>query len=477
MPEPTTTPLAPNTPATPAAPTTPAPEPENKDIADAARDDSAIAAMLSSSSRKKKKDKEAAEKAAPAKPVEEPAPAPAPAPVAATTEPAAAPEKPVKVRKPRPPEPAPGLTADEIGRAVGEAVRNVIPKPADPSAVELPEELQHKAPVYAELKKINPKKYANVEKQVAAYFEKEKAYVNSWIDDEIARLKAAGQFTGEQPEFNPNDPQHRAFYSRNEHPIDPEDEDAAKIEMRVNKAFEERYGSKLKDAEAKMARLEAEPAARAAVDHFSNTLLSKLNDGKIDPDSFKEWTAKNPIESELAQREYAQLQPVVHAASMLWDGAIAKLDPQDKAQVEAARLFNELEQKLINLDEPFEQNGKIWVPFHKWLDMPPEKQAKVFTTTKQSLIAYIGLETADRVKQMATDRTKLAEEYAAKMGWQKPAASPVTHQPPAATPSKPAPALVSPSLSGGGSPTATVGAAPTPKAEPTDHIGRMLGKR
>lgn len=469
---------APATPAVePAAAPTPAPAPDIGDVAQ----DSAVKAMLST--QPKKKDKPEAKPAgAPAEPAAPAAPA-QPAPAAAPAAPATVVTKPaLKVRKPQPPKPA--LDSQTIADAVAAGVSKVLPKPAEPIAevVQLPDHLAANKPIYDQLESMNPK-YKGVTKKMADFAQKEINYATQWEDRERARLVSEGKASEAQDvAYNADDPQHALFYDRNAPKIDPGDLKRAEFNAMyedLRKAEKSGKEDEVGALKKEISNLKAAPEARHAVEQFGANLVHTLNPegGELTPAKFQQWAEANPIESEVAAQMREQVMPVVHAASLLWDGAI-DFDQNNEAHTVAAATFNRFEQALASQPEPVtDERGRTWVPIAEFSKLPKSQQGDFFTTTKQALVSYIALNTAQQVKTIAQHQRETIERNATRLGYQKPQVPPVTPQASATVPAKPAPALASPSVGGGAPIAPSTGVAPAPKIEGGSTVGGLLGVR
>jgi hypothetical protein len=470
------------TPATPvvepaAAAPTPTPKP---DITDVMAQDNAVAKLLSTPTKKKPaaKVEPAAEPATPA--VEPVKPAEPVAAAPATPEPAPEP-KPLKVRRPQPQKPA--MDAQVIADAVAAGVSKVLPKPAEPVApvVELPEHLAANRPVYEQLEALNPR-YKGIAAKMASFAQKEMDYATQWEDRERSRLIGEGKAAeANDVAFDASDPQHSSFYKRNAPDIDPRDMKRAELraELAEMKKSEGDKPDEVAGLRKEIANLKAEPEARRSVDNFSSGLISMLNPdgGELTPQKFQQWAEANPIEAEVAQQLQQHVTPVVHAASLLWDGAV-DFDQKNESHTVAANTFNQFETQLSAAGEnAVDEKGRQWIPLAEYNKLTTAQRRDYSTTTKEKLIAYISLNAAQQVKSVAKTQREIIERNATRLGYQKPQASPVTPQAPAATPSKPAPALVSPSVSSAAPTPPIAGAAPVPVVENTSHIARMLGSR
>lgn len=458
---------APVTPAVTPAPDAPAPE--KKDITDVLREDSTIKNMLVTKKKAKKEEPVAAA----------PAPAATPAPSAPPAAPAAPEPKPLKVRKAAAPAPS-GMTPEQIAQLAAETAVRVSPKPAEPVApakFELPEALHQNAPVYEQLEKLNPKKYADIGRKQAEFMQKEVDYASQWEDGEIKRLQAEGKYDPENPPvYDAEDPRHSKFYEKNQVVIDPRDLKKAEFEALWSEKYNSEVKPKLTEADQTIARLRAAPEAQNAVAAFGAHLLHSLNpEGKQTEEAFKKWTEENPIESEVAAQVVEQIKPVVHSASLLWDGAI-QFDQNNESHVVAASVFNTFEKQLSESAEPItDEKNRTWVPLAKFQQMNPAEKSKHFTTTKENLINYISLESSARVKNLAKQQREFAEKTATRLGYKKVEPSPVAGQPSSAPVAKPASAAPSPSISSGAPISPSSGAAPAPAPEKGGVFGKMLG--
>ena len=468
---------APSAPVTEPTPT-PAPIPTPKpDVSDALAQDSAVAKLLSTKPSKKEKPVE--KPAAPAlAPAPEPAHEPAPAQPEPATPTAPAPQKPaMKVRKSQP---APAFDPQALATAVADGITKALPKPAEPAAevVTLPEHLAPMKPLYDQLESMNPK-YKGITKKMSEFAQKEFDYAGRWEDQERARLIQEGKAAeANEVAFNPNDPQHAHFYDRYAPKIDPNDLDEAKFEVRFNDRFNKMVKPKLEEADKTIVGLKAQPEAQASVGQFGDTLIRALNpESEPSREAFQKWSESNPLESEVAEQLQGQVAPAVHAASLLWDGAI-QIDPNDQAHTAAAAAFNRLEQSLAAQPTAVEdEKGRTWLPLTEYNNLPKSKRAEHFTTTKQALVKYIALSTAQQVKAIAENQRAIIEKNAQRLGYQKSQVAPVAPATTPAAPTKPNAPLVSPSVSGSGPIPATTGVAPAPKVEMASTVGSLLGVR
>lgn len=474
MPKEIQTPVAPATPE-PVAPVTPV----KPDITEAIAHDAAVAKILGSK-------KPAAKPAVvePVKPVEAPV-----VPVAATpATPVATPEpaKPqVKVRKPQPQKPA--IDTEAIARAVSEGVSKVLPKAPEPAAapvIELPEHLAEMRPIYEKLEEINPAKYKGIVKKQADFAQKELTYATQWEDRERARLTAEGKADeANSVTYNPDDPQHAHFYDRYAPQIDPRDIRRAEVKMELDELRKADAGTQNGEVEKlknELKQFKAEPIAQAAESQFGAGLFQTLNpesNGDLSPQAFQKWAEANPIEAEVSSQLQQQVRPIVHATSMLWDNA-TPFDQNDQSHVQAAAAFNYFEQSLAGQAEPVvNDQGQSWIPLADYVKLSKNKQAEHFTTTKQVLVNYISLQTAQRVKQIAKQQQEIIDKHAARLGYQKPQVPSATPASTPSAPAKPAAPLASPSVSGSSPTPPSAGVAPAPVVENSSWMDKMLGKK
>jgi len=456
---------------------------ETPDIADAARESDSIAAMLGVTRKKKDKaPKEPAETpkdpavAAPEPPGETPkepkaseppvAPeTPAAAPEGSATAMPTAPERPaLKVKKPKK-----SLSPEEIAEIAAQAAARVAPpqstKQPDTPAFELPPELKPMEDVYSELEKINPQKYAGIARKQAEFMQKEVAYAEQWERENPGR------------QYDPDDPEHAGFYKRHQPDIDPRDLHRAEIRAEARGLLKAEVEPKVQEYEKAVKLMRAEPEADRMAHQFSVQVFSELAPDAKDNESFAEWAKKNPIQAESAYEIVTASLPIARAASLLWDDAV-KFNPIDPSHVRAVQLFNEMERRLIQRDEPLEDaEGRTWLPLHRYNALPPEKRARHFTTSKRDVIEFISRCAAEIAKNVAQERLQYAERFAPMLGYVKPTATNLPQHQQQPAPSKPVPVLNSPSVSTGGPTTPTAGTAPAPQPERRSAIAAALGLR
>jgi hypothetical protein len=436
------------------------------EVADALRQaeaSNALAAMLFSDPRPKKDEKP------PDKPAGKPEDKAAQKP---EEKPADKPQEKASAKKSRkvapPPAPAPSVTAEDAARIAAQAAAEVLkqtPK-AEPTPVEMPDHLKKDAPVYAVLEE-NPA-YQGITQKVANFNRAELARAEAW-EKEHGRP------------YNADDPEHAEWYARNEPKIAPEDWDEAKFEVKFRKRTSTpKVDPEVEEAKKVMRQMKAAPAAQAAVAQFSTALFKTLHPkhaGEINRDVVKAWTEANPFESEVAAELEPQVLPVVQVASMIWDGAV-DFDEKSPAHVMAREAVVSMEEGLQAKSEELggivNDKGQRWVSLMEYAKLPPAQKAKYFTITKEALTSYLGLEAARRIKTVAQERREIAEKYASRLGYVKPAAGSSTPAGPGQTQPPPAQRAASPSVGAGGPTPPAAGIAPHAEAESGDFLSRML---
>jgi len=378
------------------------------------------------------------------------------------------PKKPVKVSRKKAEEPKPEMSREEIARLAATTAAEVVRQPKQAPTTPEPEvddDLKAMAPVYAELEQMFPEKYkAGLLPRIAEFRRLELARADKWEKEHEGEV------------YDADAEEHAEFYAKHEPKINTSDIDEAKFEIRHRARLERDIKPETEQIKQELQRLKAEPLAQQSEIEFLVNLYGQLTGEKeVTQEKVAAWAKDNVETATLAESASTELRPLARTISLLWDNA-EKMDSKNPLHTHAVELFNKMEAELSESEEAVvDTKGRNWVPLAQYEKLPADQKAKSFTTTKQALVRYAALNTANIIKSKAEETQKLFEAEAAKRGFAKKDVSTKTRDEEVEIETKHNARADSPEV-GSGTPTPpSAGVGRSAKTTNKSSIDRMLG--
>jgi hypothetical protein len=257
-------------------------------------------------------------------------------------------------------------TAAKTAAAVAEKLSP--PKPeaeeVEDAGIELKPEDQKESRILAKLAEINPSKYGDSVKQFEDWCSKLYKYEEKWLAENPGK------------KFNIDDEEHAEFIEQNQPEIDEDDYEEAKIQHRVDEAYERRIAPEQRIKETRERIQAAMPTIVRNVHKGAYNLIEKINPelaallknekGEIvmEDANFKKIEAADPI-------AYKGLIPIVTSAAQVLTsleqisipGISLKLDPENvPAHAEILALAKTYEDTLMKAPEDVRiVNGRAFI--------------------------------------------------------------------------------------------------------------------
>lgn len=350
-----------------------------------------------------------------AKPVEPPVVPDPKAPPATAAQPKPAPKK--KAVAP----PAPPIDTDKLGAAIAEGIKKGTatsppPAPDKPKEPELSPTNKRRLQILERMAKDDPESKELPAKFLAAVTNEAK-YRKDW---EAAHPKE---------KFDPESPDHEAFFSSNDVEWDEDAYELARENVIRTEAAAEAQ-AKIKPEFDKMdARERARAAIPAILTHQATTaklLFDGLGadfakvlkpTGEIDHEEIKRLTDENPI--------YNQVFPIAdHTEKIAGEiyriaNGIAQFEPKNKLHAEIADFVTGQEESLKKLPAEEQQNpdGKLFATAAEWSKMDATARAKHWHFTEEHLSSIYAAQAASKAKKIISDEEEKFKNIAEKRGY------------------------------------------------------------
>lgn len=335
-------------------------------------------------------------------------------------------KKPAK-RKPAAPRAAPPTRVDQdriaevAATAAVRAVQTaqVAPKPGDQD--DLTPEVKRRIDVYAELERMDPKRYSGIAKKLS--------------DFQKAELKRAEQWEASHPgeRYDSESEEHSDWYARNEVNVDREDFEDARIRVAASKLVDERYKPEIERARTEARKIAIEPKAKMAANHVTASVLSAVTDKPLTEEEYTRLREEDPEALEIATEIDKAYRPIGEAIPLLW-GGVVPFDNRRYEHKSALEMLKKFEAEIAENDDIQIRDGKQWLPLSQFERIPEDQRRDYWAINEEDLVKYVAVTAASEAKERHEKVLKRLEKMAEKRGWVRKDA---TKTPPAGNERKP----------------------------------------
>lgn len=249
-------------------------------------------------------------------------------------------------------------------------------KPAEP---ELPEAIKKDLKLYETLEELYPDKYPKgLAARKAEFHKKEVEYADKWEEANPGET------------FNANDPEHVAFYEKNEPIIDPEHRIEARVELRSRekyKPLEEKISKQEREREIAVKESLIAPVVAEKTVKFSREIYRGLGGEdaeSLTPEAATSWAENDPVAAAVLVNANKDWLPRIDAAIKIWENVIPINDTD--AHVNAVKMLRQMEAEYAKNPPPPEKN---WVPLDDYLAMPDDVKPKYSKLMLENWVAYM----------------------------------------------------------------------------------------
>jgi len=343
-------------------------------------------------------------------------------PADAAKKPAAAVAPTAKAKVPAKPKPArlgeqppAALTQEQIAAAAAEGVARAFPREqprreTEPAAAPLSPEDKRKVAVLDKLSEMYPDKYKDISKKYLDGNQKLNAYVTEWEQEH------PGQ------EFKRDDPEHDAFFAKNDVDWDDEDYQEAAVEVRLEKKLEKERketGSRLSEFERREKLRDSAGAIgmeqTVAARHFWGLLGEEYADivaenGLVNLPKLQEIQTKDPVISQIRVETAEALDRDVGIIYTLLNG-LATYDEKNPVHQDLST-FAANQERLMLASAPEEKTdaeGRSFLPADKYFKLSKTAREQDHWTFTARDIAV--LRAADLARKAADRVAKEEEKY------------------------------------------------------------------
>lgn len=238
------------------------------------------------------------------------------------------------------------------------------------------------------MQQLFPDKYENLLPKLAAYSKAEEEYAAAW--------------SAKHPndEFDPDAPEHNAFYEKNEPQFSKKDFKAAERSIihrdtlaRINKELR----PQLEKLEMDRKTMEIVPEIHKALTSVMGAVLGGIN---VDysklaqtPDELAKLSEKDPIAGETAALVFGHFQPIIHETVKLFAGATG-FNPKHPAHVELFHIMSDMESGLSKLPEEDRMDGnnppRLFATREEYMSLTEAERSKRWTLERDHVVEYIG---------------------------------------------------------------------------------------
>ena len=304
---------------------------------------------------------------------------------------------------------AAGAVVEQLGlkkNGTGEST----PQPEPPDPDKLPERYKDDADLYTALSELNPEKYKDIVRRIAASDASEQKYIADW------------KRKNPDKEFDPDDDAHDEFYDKIEVKIPEKDLKAAReksVDIRAARVTRETLEAERRKLQAKerSQTVEATSKQRAGVETLR--ILTEI-DPKLDllvQDEGKRNEVLKVIQSDRAlNTTFEQLAPIAseqfRQVELLSAGAV-QYDPANAHHAAIVNAAAEAHKEISAL--PAESRiieGREYVAPDVFAKLSPEKQRSVWTVGPAEISMVIRRQFAKTLQEGVKNTRKLAREIA-----------------------------------------------------------------
>lgn len=330
--------------------------------------------------------------------------------------------------------------AAAAAEAATTAMAKMAPKPDDKPLPKAPEDALTPAErkqfdVYQELESWKPDEYKGITGTYMKSLTEIRDYVKTWAKENPG-----------QP-FDPNDEAHNDFFARIEPPVDEDDWDDAKANIRAREISGQAIkplNEKLRQMEQERARTMMEPVlqqktlegVRMLLNEFDPEIAAEI----VKPDGLKELQEKDPITVGILNQTANILSALTAEIVRLHDqaGGVA-FDPRNPAHKEIADFILGQEQRISKLPANDRmRDGKRFIGRLDYGLLPPDQKSHYWYLDQDDVTYLLAQKYALQAKKVRDAAVTEFNATAEKLGYKKAEGAKPGAKPAAAKPAQPA---------------------------------------
>ncbi len=340
---------------------------------------------------------------------------------------------------------AAAAASEAATRAVSKALSKPEEKPATkPVEDSLTPAERKQFNIYQELEAWKPEAYKGVTAKYLGSLKEIQDYVKTW----------AKENPGVQ--FDPNDEQHNEFFERIEPPVDEDDWDDAKANIRAREISSQAVkplNDKLQAMEQERARNMMEPVLQQKALQGVHMLLNEFDPALAveiaKPEGVKELQEKDPITAGILNHVAGIVSSLVSEIVRLHDpNAGIPFNASNPAHKEIADFILSQEARIAKLPREDQlRDGKRFIGRFDYRSLPPEQKDSYWFLDQDDITYLLAQKYAIQAKKIREEAVTKFNETAEKLGYKKldgakPGAKAASEK--TAQPSKPAKTTTSP---------------------------------
>ena len=289
------------------------------------------------------------------------------------------------------------------------------PKTPDPKDGLTPAE-RRQFEVYQELESWKPDQYKGVTSKYLKSLTETQDYVKTWSKENPGT------------KFNPNDEQHNEFFERVEPPVDEDDWDDAKANLRARAISEQAVkplNEKLHQMEQDRAKAMLEPFVEQktleGVKMFLNEFDPELAAEIVKPDGLKALTEKDPITVGILNHAATTVGSLAAEIVRLHDpNAGIQFDPRNPAHKEIADFILSQEDRISKLPANDRmRDGKRFIGRLAYRNLPPDDKPAYWFLDQDDITYLLAQKYALGAKKIRDEAVEKFNATAEKLGYKK----------------------------------------------------------
>lgn len=312
---------------------------------------------------------------------------------------------------------AAAAAAEAATRAVSKALPKSEPKQPDlpkPPEENLTPAERKQFDVYKELEAWKPDQYKGVTEKYLKSLTEIQDYVKTW-GKENPGVK-----------FDPNDEQHNEFFERVEPPVDEDDWDDAKANIRARAISEQAVkplNEKLQQMERERAKTMMEPVLQQKTLEGVHMLLNEFDPNIaaeiVKPDGVKQLQEKDPITVGILNHVAGVVSSLVSEVVRLTNGG-AEFDPANQAHQEIADFILGQEARISKLPADARmRDGKRFIKRIDYFNLPPGERAAYWFLDQDDISYLLAQKYALQAKKIRDAEVEKFNATAEKLGYKK----------------------------------------------------------
>lgn len=318
------------------------------------------------------------------------------------------------VKEPRQPPPSYENLVAAAAEGAARALKPDDPKLGDDKPADqpdgLPEREQKKIKVLQHMETLGGDKYKGIAKKYQDSLTSAMAYADKWEQEH----------PGEQ--FDEDDPQHSAFFDKQNVDWDDDDYHEAMIDLRAEEKaamFAEKVSSSTREEIAEIKRQDKlrqsareidEQQVKTSKEYFSLFDEEELKEvgaiiddkGQINRDAITQLEKTDPIAAEIVVQHFAGnvLEPLAGEVTKLYRGLV-KYDPENQAHTWLNQFVSKQEEAMLSqpAQERLNEQGKSFVTAAEWLKLSGEDKKRHWTFQEQDVNTLL----AHEIKRQAIE--------------------------------------------------------------------------